>query len=387
MDFFKKFYDKKYSKLSLYIIKTTLLIFVLGLIIFYFSGETRNILSFITAILGPLVLGMALAYLLTPLVEFFETRVFYNIEEEKKARRISVLVTFGMILIFIILILLALIMTVTRSIDKIEIKDLTEFIESAAADFSKFWSSVEAELAKFNINLGSIGSVLSRVFNNVSSGASNLLFANIFAIYFLLDSHIAEYWRDVLNAFTSAETRVKLAEFMQDADRVFSGYIRGQSIDAFMVGCMVTVALLILRVPYAMVIGLLTGIGNLIPYVGPIIGFASLAIVAISEGSLFHLAAGGAVLGLVMAIDGNIINPKLLSDNIEIHPVLVVVALIAGGEIGGVVGMLLAVPCAGLLKLQFDKLVERRKQKNLLKLKAETKPKKSSSKTKSKTKK
>ena len=110
-----------------------------------------------------------------------------------------------------------------------------------------------------------------------------------------------------------------------------------------------------------MVIGLLTGIGNLIPYVGPIIGFASLAIVAISEGSMFHLAAGGAVLGLVMAIDGNIINPKLLSDNVEIHPVLVIVALIAGGEIGGVLGMLLAVPCAALLKLQFERFIERRK--------------------------
>jgi len=361
MKLFEKFYDERYSKLSIYIIKTTLMIFVMGLIIFYFWGETRNILKFLTAILGPLVLGMALAYLFNPIVEFFETRVFYSVKSEKKARRLSVLVTFGLIAVFIILILLALIMTVTRSVDKIDIKDLTAFIETEMADFSNFWSSVEAQLAKFNIDLGNIGSVLSTVFNDISSVASNLLFANIFAIYFLLDSHIAEYWNDVLNAFTKPETREKMAEFMKDADRVFSGYIRGQSIDAFLVGSLVTVILLILRIPYAVVIGLLTGIGNLIPYVGPIIGFASLAIVAISEGSMIHLVEGTAVLGLVMAIDGNIINPKLLSDNVEIHPVLVIVALIAGGEIGGVLGMLLAVPCAALLKLQFDRFVERRK--------------------------
>ena len=361
MKFFKQFYDEKYSKLSLYIIKTTLMIFVMGLIIYFFSSEAKNILGFIVAILGPLVLGMALAYLLEPLVEFFENRVFYNVKNEKKARVISVAVTFTMILIVVILILLALIMTVTRSIDKIEIKDLTEFVNMITNDFSKFWASVEEQLAKFNINLGSIGTILSNIFNNVSSGASTLLFANIFAIYFLLDSHIADYWKEVLKVFTSEETRAKLAEFSKDADRVFSGYIRGQSIDAFIVGALVTVALLILRVPYAMVIGLLTGIGNLIPYVGPIIGFASLAIVAISEGSMFHLAAGGAILGLVMAIDGNIINPKLLSDNVEIHPVLVLVALIAGGEIGGVLGMLLAVPCAALIKLQFERFVERKR--------------------------
>ncbi|MBR3251973.1 MAG: AI-2E family transporter [Erysipelotrichaceae bacterium] len=383
MKFFKQFYDEKYSKLSLYIIKTTLMIFVMGLIIFTFYSKTRNILNFFVAILGPLILGMALAYLLEPLVEFFENRVFYSINNEKKARVISVAVTFTMILIFVVLILLALIMTVTRSIDKIEVKDLTEFINMITNDFSKFWASVEAELAKFNINLGNIGTILSNVFNNVSSGASTLLFANIFAVYFLLDSHIAEYWQNVLDVFTSEETRKKLADFSKDADRVFSGYIRGQSIDAFLVGVMVTIALVILRVPYAVVIGLITGIGNLIPYVGPILGFASLAVVAISEGSMFHLAAGGAVLGLVMAIDGNIINPKLLSDNVEIHPVLVIVALIAGGEIGGVLGMLLAVPCAALLKLQFDRFIERRRAENEIEQKAEKKKaKKTTDKTK-----
>ena len=126
---------------------------------------------------------------------------------------------------------------------------------------------------------------------------------------------------------------------------------------------MVAISLLIIRVPYAVVIGLLTGFGNLIPYVGPVIGFGSLVIICLSEGSLMHLVLGGIVLALVMAIDGNIINPKLLSNNVEIHPVLVVVALLAGGNIGGLVGMLVAVPCAALLKLQFDKYIARKKEK------------------------
>ncbi|MBP5279081.1 MAG: AI-2E family transporter, partial [Erysipelotrichaceae bacterium] len=178
-----------------------------------------------------------------------------------------------------------------------------------------------------------------------------------------LDFKLRKYWSDILNRFVSEKTRARLDEFARDADRVFSGYIRGQAIDAFMVGVMVTVALLIMRVPYAVVIGLLTGFGNLIPYVGPVIGFASLVIICLSEGSLIHLILGGAVLLIVMAVDGNIINPKLLSDNVEIHPVLVIVALLAGGNIGGIVGMLVAVPCAALLKLQFDKYIARRREK------------------------
>ena len=189
-----------------------------------------------------------------------------------------------------------------------------------------------------------------------------MLFAIIFSVYFLYDDSIATYWSGVVDAFSSAETRAKIAAFAVDADRVFSGYIRGQSMDALLVGVMVSIAMLIARIPYALVIGILTGIGNLVPYVGPVVGFGSLIIVSLAEGSISKLIIGAVILAAVMFIDGNVINPKMLSSNVEVHPVLVIVALIAGGNIGGVVGMLVAVPVAALLKLQFEKYVEKRRK-------------------------
>lgn len=358
----KDFYDKKYSKISIYVIKTILMTFVLGMIIFHLAQKLGVAVNFISAILGPLVLGMSLAYILTPLVEWFERKLFSKIKKRRKKRMYGVLVTYVLIVILIVLILVALIATVTRSVSSIDFNDLVKFVETLEKDFSRFWGIVESKLAELNINLGSVGSVLSRIFNNVSSGLSTLLFANIFAIYFLLDSHIKKYWTDILCLFTSEEIRTKLSDFGKDADKVFSGYIRGQSIDALIIGVMVTLSLLVVGVPYAVVIGLLTGIGNLIPYVGPVVGFGSLIIVTLSEANLTHLLIGGIVMAIAMAIDGNIINPMLLSDNVEIHPVLVILALIAGGQIGGIIGMLIAVPVAALLKLQFDKFIERRKQ-------------------------
>ena len=161
----------------------------------------------------------------------------------------------------------------------------------------------------------------------------------------------------------SDSTRNRLSQLSADANRVFSGYIRGQSIDAALVGLLSSIALLIAGVPYAVVIGILTGIGNLVPYVGPVVGFGSLIIVCLAEGSLSHLIIGGIILGAVMFIDGNIINPRMLSSNVEVHPVLVILALLAGGKVGGVVGMLVAVPVAALLKLQFERYIERRKAK------------------------
>ena len=72
---------------------------------------------------------------------------------------------------------------------------------------------------------------------------------------------------------------------------------------------------------------------------------------------------GLVLLAVVMTVDGNIINPKLLSDNVEVHPVLVVAALLGGGQVGGMLGMLIAVPAAAFLKLQFEKYLKRREEK------------------------
>ena len=68
---------------------------------------------------------------------------------------------------------------------------------------------------------------------------------------------------------------------------------------------------------------------------------------------------GVVLLAVLMFVDGNIINPKLLSDNVEVHPLLVVAALIAGGAVGGIAGMLVAVPTAALIKLQFDRYLKK----------------------------
>ena len=92
--------------------------------------------------------------------------------------------------------------------------------------------------------------------------------------------------------------------------------------------------------------------------------FGSLIIVSLAEGSITKLVIGVIILAVVMFIDGNVINPRMLSSNVEVHPVLVIVALLAGGKVGGVVGMLVAVPVAALLKLQFEKYVERRRLAN-----------------------
>jgi len=143
---------------------------------------------------------------------------------------------------------------------------------------------------------------------------------------------------------------------------VFSGYIRGQFVDAAIVGVLSSVALLIAGVPSAIVVGVLAGLGNLIPYVGPVLGFLTLVLVCIPAAAWGKLLAGAVILIVIMLVDSNLINPRLLGSNIRIHPLLVVAALIGGGALGGLVGMIVAVPVAALLKEQLDRHLDRRER-------------------------
>ena len=121
-------------------------------------------------------------------------------------------------------------------------------------------------------------------------------------------------------------------------------------------------AFVIAGIPYAGVAGTLTGLGNLIPYMGPILGGITLVVVCLPEALWGKLIVGLIILVVIMLIDSNVIEPRLLSSSIRIHPVLVIVALIGGGVAGGFVGMIVAVPVAALIKVQFDRYLNRRQR-------------------------
>ena len=130
--------------------------------------------------------------------------------------------------------------------------------------------------------------------------------------------------------------------------------------DALLVFLMVSIAMLICRIPYAFAIGLMTALGNLIPFVGPVGGIIALLVICLSEGIMEKFIIGAVVLIILMSIDANVINPRLMSRSIAIHPLLVFAAMIAGGAVGGVVGMLVSAPIAALLKIEFDKFIARK---------------------------
>ena len=354
--------DPKYTKICVYACVTVVITVVAIMLLAYSGGFWSTLWSMFTAVLKPLLIGGIICYLFTPLVEKIEN--ILSKEDKPWRRPIAVAVFYGTVFLIVGLIVLALFFWVKGGIDdlrNIDFEAVKEFVMSISDKFSSEIKSIEEKISASDLPIGKAGDLLTGFINSIAGFFSGLLFGIIFSIYFLLDGkNISRYWKRAFRLTAGDGADTALSGFAADADRVFSGYIRGQFIDALLVGVCSGIALLIAGVPYAVVIGVLMGIGNLIPYVGPVVGYGAVAIICLVLGQFDKLVIGILVIAVIMFVDGNVINPKLLSDNVEVHPLLVVAALLAGGAIGGFVGMLVAVPCAALLKLQLDRYLDKK---------------------------
>ena len=348
--------DNKYTKISLYAIGTFVITFILCTLLSLSGGFFRRFFHIIGLVLKPFIAGGIIAYLFEPLIQRIEKMLKF-----KNARPVAVFGTLLIIVLLIIALLFTVFAFISNQVQEIHFDDIGTLISNFSEQLNDVWERAQQWLANHDINLGKITGGVSGFISGLTGTASDILFAVIFALYFMLDSKsIAGYWDRVRTIFIKPETREKVHELLMDADKCFSGYIRGQFLDALLVGVVTTIAMVLCRVPYPLVIGMLTGLGNLIPYVGPVVGFVTLVIVCLIESAWSKLLIGGIVLAVILVLDGNVINPKLLSSSIEIHPLLVFAAMTAGSAVGGLIGMLVAVPIAAFLKIQFDKYIARK---------------------------
>ncbi len=374
--------DPKYTKISLYVIGTTAAIFIL----FRLSLNLGNVLSaignwldWIFTLLTPVFWGFMLAYLLKPAVDKIEAKLsslpFFQ-KKKKSPRSLAVSITFLIIVILLVIGLSLLVSSLTNEIKVADADSLIQLVNYVSQSLQSFYKALLNSLDSLNIDsqalqeyINKIGNILANSIagvgnnlvvsaQNISSFVTNLLFTIIFSIYFLNDGkRIHSYWDKFANVVFSKKVRSVWAFIVNEADRVFSGYIRGQMIDAFVMFIVISVTLSIVGVKYAFIIGALAGFGNLIPYVGPFIAYGSTIVVTLVSGDFKTMVIAYIALFIVQTIDGNIINPKLLGNNVDVHPMLVVISLIIGQAAFGLLGMLFAVPVAALCKVLFEKIM------------------------------
>lgn len=380
--------NKNFTLISMYVIVTSIIIYCLSLL----AKNAPEILSVVMSYLRwlvkvakPIVIAFVFAYIFDPVNNFLEVH-YRKIKIRKrllKAPRTWAVFTTVFILISAFAgIISILVFTVTNQIRFANIDDIVILTNSYMKSVNDFYNSVIGKLNELDIqsdeisqyvmdastyvldSLKNMAGTLVASITNISSYLSTFVFSFIIGIYFMIDgAMIKEFCRKVGKALFNDRFNKKFTHFLTDADYVFSGYIRGQMTDALVMMILISLTLSVIGVKFAILIGIFAGIGNLIPYCGPFIAYLSTIIICLINGQYKELIIAIIMLFIVQAIDGNIIAPKLLSKSIQIHPVLVIISLIFGNAIGGLLGMLLAVPVGALIKVMFVRYIDHQLEK------------------------
>ena len=367
--------DPKYLKISLYAAVSVTVTFALCLILLRAQSFFAAAWNLIKTVLSPVLIGAVICYLLTPITARL-TQLLSGKKNEAKpwVRPVAVILTILLILAVVAGLVFLLSLFVYRGIRAISLEELRHLISAAKSELTAFYRAVQDTISGLELPAGRLEDILSDLIENVGiwiseviaglpKAAASALFATVFSIYFLLDGkRVGDYLRHAFSVLCRESTVRNTKQLAQDADKVFSGYLRGRILDSLILGVVLAVVYRIAGVPYAFIIGILTGVVNLIPYVGYAIGYVILVLAYLVGGIFPEAWIGVILLTVVQTADAYWICPKLMNRSIMIHPLLVIVALIAGGAVGGIVGMLIAIPVMALVKLRFDRFLERKEK-------------------------
>ena len=186
---------------------------------------------------------------------------------------------------------------------------------------------------------------------NIFSGIFDVFVSIIVSVYILLQrTAIMKFLRRFARAVFKKNTYEAVNKYFTKANEVFFTFISSQLLDAVIVGILTTVAMLIIKVKYAPLIGFTIGLFNMIPYIGAIVAVGIGILITFITGGLGKAIAMAIVVIILQQIDANIINPKIIGVSLEISPLLVIFAVTVGGAYFGILGMFLGVPIAVVTK-------------------------------------
>lgn len=374
--------NNKYYTIALY---TIAVVTVCSLIIRVIMNweSTSSTISHALKVLYPFLFGLLIAYFLNPLSKVMDNFLnrFFKDRHPGICKGFSILLSYVIVLGLIITVLFYIIPQIVDSLTQI-----TSFVNSAQSGYKQFMDKIlelesthpEWDLSVINdameeipdkiINIitKAIPTIIPTIYNtsmSLISGFLNAIIAIIVSVYMLIDKNRLIFnAKRVIYAIFGQKTGDKLLHTGSECNRIFSSFIIGKLIDSLIIGILCFIAMSILKLPYALIISVIVGVTNMIPYFGPFIGAVPgiLLLLFVS----FKYALIFTVLIIVSSsLTDFTFGPKILGESTGLRPLWIIFAITVGGSISSVLGMFLGVPTLAVIAYILNYFIEKRLHK------------------------
>ena len=329
-------------------------------------------------VIKPFLMAILLAYLLYIPARKIETLYRKNKVLSKKARGLSIATTYILAILIIALLIKILVPMLSDSIGELASNlpgyydSAIKYIEELPEDNILKTEAVQNAIKKLQqidiaklLDLDNLAMYLEKVIG-IANGIFSAFVTIVVSIYILLErAEILKFVKRLNRSIFTEKKCQAIDRYFEKGNDIFFKYISGQIIDAIVVAIKMSVALTIMKVKYAVLLGFLIGVFNLIPYFGAIIAVIVACVITIFTGGFVQAIWVAVVLIILQQIDANIINPKILRDALEISKILIIFAVTVGGAYFGVLGMFLGVPAIAVIKMMLDDYIERNEKEKV----------------------
>lgn len=329
-------------------------------------------------VIKPFLMAILLAYLLYIPARKIETLYRKNKVLSKKARGLSIATTYILAILIIALLIKVLVPMLSDSIGELASNlpgyydSAIKYIEELPEDNILKTEAVQNAIKKLQqidiaklLDLDNLAMYLEKVIG-IANGIFSAFVTIVVSIYILLErAEILKFVKRLNRSIFTEKKCQAIDRYFEKGNDIFFKYISGQIIDAIVVAIIMSVALTIMKVKYAVLLGFLIGVFNLIPYFGAIIAVIVACVITIFTGGFVQAIWVAVVLIILQQIDANIINPKILRDALEISKILIIFAVTVGGAYFGVLGMFLGVPAIAVIKMMLDDYIERNEKEKV----------------------
>ena len=350
---------KKYMLISTYVVVLYLALSNIKIVLNAFSN--------IMGILSPLIIGICIAFILNILLNFIEKRCIKKLSARVKwiynnQRLISIFITYIFTIVIISMIILFVFPQVIDSSKTLAnklprymdlLKDYSDSLhinlglsKEIWEDSFISWDKIVMSVGEFTANTVNILFDFTKTF---TFGVLNFLIGIVFSIYFLIyKEKLARIAMNLSRAFLGENISQGLIHIAKEINDTFSRFIGGQVTEAFILGSLCFIGMIILKIPYAPLISVLVGLGNLIPILGAYLGTIPGSLIIFMEEPMKALVFIIFII-ILQQIENNLIYPKVVGNAIGLDGLWVFLAITIGGSIFGVMGMLIGVPTMAII--------------------------------------